>query len=486
MANIDSHVHQLGFQTNLFAEIDENEERSKQDQLITQYKLLHQIDPFRASRLIQARTQPYIHELAAETPEDHSKTLAKWSGLWHTNEEFEKLIMEEQKWYQRDLIAEREQFRQKWLQTQAKHQAYIEGLELALNETKLATKAQIERLEMTVEDYRSKEVLADIVEHDESANTSFIEKFLNNRPQFTGVRECNRYFDDLQVAVRALLSSIQNLHKKKELIKREADLVQRKFRKLSEENAAMSTYFEWIQEIAMAGSNLAQPRCYLNQEQKKRLETLFTERMYAQHLDLLSSCKLNERAAEDVCMSKVFSIVASNTNELAGSIGLLASSPEVIAAHGAKRFKLEISQLQGLYYMLKTPAVREYFAKLNKYRDEMKKFGKLFESNTGKAGQREGKSDVSEAAIINERFRKLSHRDMIIKNEVNNIVRHIQGLSQKQQSNLAAADTSNSLAYQFNELMADELEYIEAEAAAAAERDPEDIQSSFISTLKYT
>lgn len=35
MANIDSHVHQLGFQTNLFAEIDENEERSKQDQLIT-------------------------------------------------------------------------------------------------------------------------------------------------------------------------------------------------------------------------------------------------------------------------------------------------------------------------------------------------------------------------------------------------------------------------------------------------------------------
>ena len=43
-----------------------------------------------------------------------------------------------------------------------------------------------------------------------------------------------------------------------------------------------------------------------------------------------------------------------------------------------------------------------------------------------------------------------------------------------QQSNLAAADTSNSLAYQFNELMADELEYIEAEAAAAAERDPED------------
>jgi len=185
-------------------------------------------------------------------------------------------------------------------------------------------------------------------------------------------------------------------------------------------------------------------------------------------------------------MSKVFSIVASNTNELAGSIGLLASSPEVIAAHGAKRFKLEISQLQGLYYMLKTPAVREYFAKLNKYRDEMKKFGKLFESNTGKAGQREGKSDVSEAAIINERFRKLSHRDMIIKNEVNNIVRHIQGLSQKQQSNLAAADTSNSLAYQFNELMADELEYIEAEAAAAAERDPEDIQSSFISTLKYT
>jgi hypothetical protein len=36
------------------------------------------------------------------------------------------------------------------------------------------------------------------------------------------------------------------VHKKKELIKREADLVQRKFRKLSEENAAKSTYFEWI------------------------------------------------------------------------------------------------------------------------------------------------------------------------------------------------------------------------------------------------
>jgi len=86
-------------------------------------------------------------------------------------------------------------------------------------------------------------------------------------------------------------------------------------------------------------------------------------------------------------MSKVFSIVASNTNELAGSIGLLASSPDVIAAHGAKRFKLEISQLQGLYYMLKTPAVREYFAKLNKYREEMKKFGKLFESKAGKDGQ---------------------------------------------------------------------------------------------------
>ena len=67
--------------------------------------------------------------------------------------------------------------------------------------------------------------------------------------------------------------------------------------------------------------------------------------MYAQHLDLLSSCKLNERAAEDVGMSKVFSIVASSTNELAGSIGLLASSPDVIAAHGAKRFKLEIPQL---------------------------------------------------------------------------------------------------------------------------------------------
>lgn len=99
--------------------------------------------------------------MAAEIPEDHTKTLAKWSGLWHTNQEFEKLIMEEQKWYQRDLIAEREQFRQKWLQNQAKHQAYIEGLELALNETKLATKAKIERLEMTVEDYRSKEVLAD-------------------------------------------------------------------------------------------------------------------------------------------------------------------------------------------------------------------------------------------------------------------------------------------------------------------------------------
>ena len=90
--------------------------------------------------------------------------------------------MEEQKWYQRDLIAEREQFRQKWLQTQTKHQAYIESLELALNETKLATKAEIERLEMTVEDYRSKEVLADSLEHDESSNTSFIEKFLNNRP----------------------------------------------------------------------------------------------------------------------------------------------------------------------------------------------------------------------------------------------------------------------------------------------------------------
>ena len=69
---------------------------------------------------------------------------------------------------------------------------------------------------------------------------------------------------------------------------------------------------------------------------------------------------------------------------------------------------------------------------------------------------------------------------------MNDIVSHIQGLSQKQQSNLAAADTSNSLAYQFNELMADELEYIEAEAAAAAERDPEDIESSLISTLAGT
>jgi hypothetical protein len=34
--------------------------------------------------------------------------------------------------------------------------------------------------------------------------------------------------------------------------------------------------------------------------------------------------------------------------------------------------------------------------------------------------------------------------------------------------------------------MADELEYIEAEAAAAAERDPEDTESSLISTLAGT
>ena len=94
---------------------------------------------------------------------------------------------------------------------------------------------------------------------------------------------------------------------------------------------------------------------------------------------MLSAINFNEKAVEDMAMSKVFSFVASNIQELAMAIKILNSNPLEISSKGYQLFKLDNAQLLGLFHMLKAPNVREQLAKLNKYREEMRKFGQLFQ-----------------------------------------------------------------------------------------------------------
>ena len=127
--------------------------------------------------------------------------------------------------------------------------------------------------------------------------------------------------------------------------------------RLELENEAKTKYFEWVHEIAVAGSINTLPRTYLNLDQKKKLEIFYTEKLYHQHKEMLLKERFGFKVCEDLYMSKVFSILASNSYDTCLQTGLLKGKPEVVKKLGGDKYALSTAQICELYNMHKTPTM---------------------------------------------------------------------------------------------------------------------------------
>lgn len=76
-----------------------DEKNEKDNQIMSQFKMLMKVDPVRAHKLIEPRAREYMLDWDDEAVPSHQSTVKNWHSLWETNQEFEEYILAEEKWY---------------------------------------------------------------------------------------------------------------------------------------------------------------------------------------------------------------------------------------------------------------------------------------------------------------------------------------------------------------------------------------------------
>lgn len=120
----------------------------------------------------------FIANWALQDQPSHSKTLILWNGLWKTNKEFEKIILDETKWYKMDRNLREQQHRYAIDSLKNKVSMQLEAMELAIGEIKYQNQLQIERLQMQVEDYESEKLKSMISIKEQSEAEEFVSDFI--------------------------------------------------------------------------------------------------------------------------------------------------------------------------------------------------------------------------------------------------------------------------------------------------------------------
>lgn len=90
----------------------------------------------------------------------------------------------------------------------------MEAMETALNDHKLRTQQEIERLQMRLADIEAEALRADVQE--DQIKNNFIEQFIYSKPKFGNLKEANKYMELLRDAVRNQYHVSKNLKREYE------------------------------------------------------------------------------------------------------------------------------------------------------------------------------------------------------------------------------------------------------------------------------
>ena len=99
------------------------------DPQLTKFKFYLNYDPVRAHNYVAAKASEYALEWGEEKVQNHSKTLEQWNNSWKTNQEFEKEIMAQEKWFMQDMKNMAKQHHNQFLSYQNTTLFYTEALE---------------------------------------------------------------------------------------------------------------------------------------------------------------------------------------------------------------------------------------------------------------------------------------------------------------------------------------------------------------------
>jgi hypothetical protein len=75
----------LTLNSEFFSQIDENAERKKMGHQMNMFKLLLNVDPYRAYKLMGAKASSVMVAWGDDKVVDHSHTLNQWNDSWKTN-----------------------------------------------------------------------------------------------------------------------------------------------------------------------------------------------------------------------------------------------------------------------------------------------------------------------------------------------------------------------------------------------------------------
>lgn len=110
--------------------------------------MLLKINPHAAAQVVGPRAKNYLVDWAAEPLPEHTETIAQWKSTWKSLEAFEQLIMQEEKFYQADNKRLVVKFNEQLEIHRRRCEMLIEAHEIALNQVKLDSQLEIERLTM--------------------------------------------------------------------------------------------------------------------------------------------------------------------------------------------------------------------------------------------------------------------------------------------------------------------------------------------------
>ncbi len=123
------------------------------------------------------------------------------------------------------------------------------------------------------------------------------------------------------------------------------------------------------------------PKPYLNANASQKLKLLIDKQFHKPIIQFLEHNEIKSKILEDIEMSKVFSMVVFQYNDIMESIGLTKSTNDLIVTQGTKKYALQTSHLLEIFNLLKSDSVQKNLQVLSKYKDSVKQYSKQIQKD---------------------------------------------------------------------------------------------------------